>query len=106
MTIDVANEELLTLAQLAKRLPRRRKGRPIHPSTIHRWRYPGIREVRLECVRVGGVWYTSPAAFQRFCERLSQSNKPASPPPTRSEIIRPPTPDQAAIERELEERGA
>ena len=41
--IDVNLDELISLSQLARRLPRRRKGRPVAPSTIHRWRLPGIR---------------------------------------------------------------
>src|SRR4051794_16292033 len=69
--ISVGTEQLLTLAQLAKRPPRRRNGRPVHPSTMHRWRHPGIRGIRLECIKVGGAWHTSVEAFQRFCDRLS-----------------------------------
>lgn len=52
--INVGTEQLLTLSQLAKRLPRHRNDRPVHPSTCHRWRSPGVRGVRLECVRIGG----------------------------------------------------
>jgi hypothetical protein len=69
--IDVDHEHLLTLAQLARRLPRRRCDRPVHVATLHRWRRPGLRGIRLECVRVGGVWCTTMQAFQRFCDRLS-----------------------------------
>jgi hypothetical protein len=42
---------------------------------VHRWRKPGVRGVRLECIRVGGIWHTSTAAFQRFCDELSQQGK-------------------------------
>ena len=41
--INVGTEQLLTLSQLAKRLPRHRNDRPVHPSTCHRWRRPGVR---------------------------------------------------------------
>ena len=57
--INVGTEQLLTLSQLAKRLPRHRNDRPVRPSTCHRWRSPGVRGVRLECLRIGGIWHTS-----------------------------------------------
>ena len=77
--IDVVAEQLVTLAQLAKRIPARRNERPVHPSTIHRWRSPGIGGIRLDCIRIGGAWHTSMEAFQRFCLQLSnQSDSPAS----------------------------
>jgi len=82
MPIDVAREQLLTFADLARRLPRRRRGRPVHTSTIHRWRSPGIRSVRLEAVRIGGAWHTSWEAFTRFCEALTALEPDAELPAT------------------------
>src|SRR5262249_44551077 len=70
--IDVNHEHLVTLAQLAKRLPRRRQDRPVHPATVHRWRNPGVRGIRLECVRIGGIWMSTLEAFQRWCQRLTE----------------------------------
>lgn len=70
--IDVAKEKLVTFADLARRLPRRRRNRPVHVATIHRWRSKGLRGVRLEAVRVGGAWHTTMEAFARFCERLTR----------------------------------
>jgi hypothetical protein len=40
-------------------LPRKRRDRPVHASTVHRWRHPGVNGVRLEAVRIGGSWCTS-----------------------------------------------
>jgi len=34
--------ELKPLRELAGLVPPRRKGRPLHPSTLHRWRCVGI----------------------------------------------------------------
>jgi hypothetical protein len=69
--ISVNDEHLVTFSQLAKRLPRRRRDRPTNVSTIHRWRSPGVRGVRLEAVRLGGTWVTSLEAYQRFCSSLT-----------------------------------
>src|SRR5262245_34001391 len=107
--IDVNAETLLSLSQLAKRLPHRRAGRPVHPSTIHRWRSPGVRHVRLECLRVGGVWCTSVEAFQRFCDRLSEPGADPGPAtPGRRPSDRPARADgyHDEVERQLEELGA
>jgi hypothetical protein len=77
--IDVTTEQVLTFSQLAKRLPRRRRDRPTSASTIHRWRCPGVRGVRLEAIRLGGAWCTSLEAFQRFCEALTNRATPNTP---------------------------
>jgi hypothetical protein len=105
--INVADEQLLTLSQLAKRLPRHRNDRPVHPSTCHRWRSPGVRGVRLECLRIGGIWHTSWQAFQRFCERLTalEDGPSASAPPLTTEQVGDEV-YQERVERELRERGA
>jgi Protein of unknown function (DUF1580) len=105
--IDVANEPLITLAQLARRLPRRRKDRPVAPSTIHRWRAPGIKGVRLECVRVGGAWCTNLRAFQKFCDRLSELGDPhdGTVDDLRNETAVPKVDGrQARVERELDQK--
>jgi hypothetical protein len=107
-TINVSSEQLLTLSQLAKRLPRRRRDRPIHASTIHRWRHPGVRGVRLECIRIGGAWHTSVQAFQRFCDRLSMPDAVPSNSAPQQDNPEPKENQQYQdlVERELEERGA
>ena len=53
--IDIASEHLLTPSEAARGLPRRRRGRPIHVSTIFRWIDRGVRGVRLEAIRIGGA---------------------------------------------------
>ena len=73
--IDIRNEELVTFSELARRRPRRRKNRPVHVSTIHRWRKHGLNGVCLEATRAGGGWITSMQAFERFCRRLSESSQ-------------------------------
>lgn len=48
----------------------------LHPSTILRWIHRGVlgpasQRVKLEAFRLGGRWYTSAEALQRFAARLS-----------------------------------
>src|SRR5262245_57251435 len=87
--IDPTTETLITFAALARGLPRRRRGKPVHTSTIYRWRHPGLRGVQLEAVRIGGAWTTSLEAFSRFCSRLTAeangSAAPDAPPAPRAE---------------------
>lgn len=69
--IDSASESLISLAQAADELPRRRRGRKTHVSTIYRWALSGCRGIILETIQVGGTRCTSREALQRFFERLS-----------------------------------
>lgn len=71
MQIDPNCEHLITFKELAESLPRRRGDRPIHLSTIHRWRSRGLKGIRLEAIRIGGSWCTSREAFGRFASRLT-----------------------------------
>ena len=52
--IDVNGEQLLTLAEAARSLPR-----CPHIATIYRWISRGVKGVKLEAVRIGGTQYTS-----------------------------------------------
>jgi hypothetical protein len=66
-------EELLSFAEAAKRLP----GRP-HLSTIFRWVSNGVRGRILETLTIGGRRYTSRKALERFCA-ASPEARPAQP---------------------------
>ena len=101
--IDVNSEQIVTLSQLAKRLPRRRSGRPVHPATIHRWRNPGVRGVRLECVRIGGIWHTSLEAYQRWVDQLTAIETPGEPGSSASPSALKQTKHAAGIERRLDD---
>src|SRR5947209_2490630 len=57
--IDFASEDLLTLSQAADELPRRRRGRKTHVSTLYRWATAGCRGERLETVQIGATRCTS-----------------------------------------------
>jgi hypothetical protein len=69
--IDSASETLLPLAQAAGELPRRRRGRKTHVSTLYRWATVGCRGIVLETIQIGGTRCTSREGMQRFFERLS-----------------------------------
>lgn len=73
--IDLASETLLSFSEASARLPRRRAGRPVHPSTLYRWAAEGLRGVRLETIQVGGTLCTSIEALQRFFDRLERSRR-------------------------------
>jgi Protein of unknown function (DUF1580) len=70
--IDTTAETIVSLAQAAEELPRRRRGRKAHVSTLYRWATAGCRGVVLESIQIGATRCTSREALQRFYERLSQ----------------------------------
>lgn len=69
--IDINVETIISLAEAASFLPRRRAGKKPHVSCIYRWTTQGCRGVRLESVQIGGTRCTSREALSRFFERLS-----------------------------------
>ena len=72
-TIDIHAETVVTLAEAAKRLPPRGRGKRPHVATLYRWAQKGCRGIRLETIRIGGSLCTSLEALQRFCDRLTQA---------------------------------
>ena len=70
--IDVNSETLLTVRQVARRIPGR-SGKPINISAIYRWIQRGVDGKRLEAVRIGGRFYTSVEALERFSEPAGSS---------------------------------
>jgi len=85
-TIDLEHDELLTLGQACRLLPRKPS-----PPTLWRWRVKGVKIngqcIKLEAVRCGGVWVTTQAAMVDFIERQTTAATPATddqPDETRS----------------------
>lgn len=72
-TIDLIGEEVLTFAELARRVGRRRANRPTHVATIHRWRLRGLNGIRLAAAKHGGIWVTTVQAYQRFVDALTRA---------------------------------
>ena len=73
--IDIS-EEILPLSAWAKRLPRRRQGRPVNPATLYRWANQGLKGVRLEVIQIGGSTCTSKSALQNFFNALTEAENP------------------------------
>jgi hypothetical protein len=69
--IDLEIEQLITLPQAARLVPPARNGKKTHVSTILRWILRGVDGAHLEGARLGGRWFTSRGALQRFAERLT-----------------------------------
>ena len=73
---DISVEEPIRLHEAARIAGTGKRGRPIHPSTVFRWIWDGVRGpggelVRLEGLRIGKHWATSKQALQRFFEELT-----------------------------------
>ena len=73
--INTSLEPTFPLAKAARKHASARGDGPLNPSTLHRWRFPGIGGIRLECIKIGGVWHTSEQALQRFFEKLTAAQE-------------------------------
>ena len=105
--IDTTAEFPVPLSQAADGLPRRRRGRKTHVSTLFRWSSAGCKGVVLETIQVGGTRCTSREALQRFFERLTSPGATEASTP-RSPVLRSSARRLRDSERagaELEARG-
>ena len=73
------DEELLSLAEAARRLPKV-DGRKIAIPTLWRWCRRGLRGARLEYVRVGRKICTTREALMRFFTNLAELDERVPPP--------------------------
>ena len=69
--IDLTSEHLLTLSAAAKLLPKRRRGKRPHASTMYRWTDAGCNGIVLETIQIGGTRCTSRETLARFFHRLT-----------------------------------
>lgn len=74
MGIDIRAETLIPIGDVPHYLPRSKAGRKVSLATVHRWRQRGVQGRRLEAIKVGGRWYTSAEALQRYIDRLSHES--------------------------------
>ncbi len=59
-------DELIPIADVARRLRSARPGRKVHLSTLLRWITTGCHGRKLQAWRIGRAWYTSEAALAAF----------------------------------------
>src|SRR5262245_26472516 len=95
--IDIETETPISLAQASHRCPPGRGGKKPTLSCLLRWIMQGAAgprgRVKLEAARIGGRWFTSVQALQRFIERCT----PATDEP--AGVQRSPTRRQRESER-------
>jgi len=96
--IDPLNEELLSLSDAAKLLPRRRGGRKVHTATIYRWTTTGCKDIVLESTQVGGTRCTTKEALARFFERLADESGTRRRAASQQD-------DQSIVEKKLDAMG-
>ena len=84
--VEFNKDKLVLLSEASAFLPMRNQ-KPVHSSTLHRWRSHGINGVRLHCFRIGAIWYTTKAAIEQFCNPAEIVQQPLkrSADPTHSQ---------------------
>jgi hypothetical protein len=80
MPIDIQKENVISLAEAARTLPRVHGKRPAI-STLWRWCRKGLNGVQLEYVRVGRNIGTTIEALNRFFSALADADVPPTSPP-------------------------
>jgi len=87
--IDLERDELISLSQLARRIPST-TGRGVNPSSVFRWATKGVRGHRLEVVHVVGRMLTTWHAFVDFSAAVSSGriNSVATPVPLQARRVR------------------
>jgi hypothetical protein len=99
--IDIKTETTLLVSEVPNHPSLQREPR-LHQSTILRWIHRGVlgtggQRVKLEAFRLGGRWYTSLEALQRYAARLS--GEPAATPKTEAEKLQNAQAANAALEQ-------
>jgi hypothetical protein len=70
---DHHGETALTLTQAAKTFGRL-SGRTPHVATVHRWAIKGVRGVKLETIRLGGLRLVRPQAIEAFLANVNRGS--------------------------------
>lgn len=66
--IDVSRDQLITIAQAARMLPKKPS-----PASIWRWHARGVHGIRLPTVVVGRRRFTTDQAFQQFVRLVTEA---------------------------------
>ena len=67
-------EELLSLTDAAKEVPRPEGQKPPHVATVWRWAIKGVRGNKLEIVKIGSRKFTSREAITRFVAAANEKS--------------------------------
>jgi hypothetical protein len=107
MSLDA---DLLTISQVAARLPGSRGARRVHPATITRWILAGCPargggRVKLVATRAGSRWLVREADLQAFFAALG-AEPSGTPAPSTSSPGDPPSRTPAARRRAAEKAAA
>jgi hypothetical protein len=97
-----ADPDLLTISQIAARLPGSRGARRVHPATITRWILDGCParngvRVKLSATRAGTRWLVRESDLHTFFEALG-AEPPTAPAPRPSATARNAAKAGAALE--------
>ena len=98
--LDLENDVVLALRDVAKRVPPSRRGKRCNISTVYRWCSRGVRGRKLQSWEFGGKRITTVRALEEFCRPVTDESAPDAPP-TSAAAARA---DRRAAE-ELEEAG-
>ena len=78
-TIDPLKDELLTIAEAAKRLASR-------PCTMSVFRW--LKSGKLAGIKIGAKWFTTPAALEEFVRGCNPTSATGTPPPSPAALKR------------------
>jgi len=83
MMIDTLSETPISLGEVCRFLPKRRKGKRPAIATLYRWSTVGCRGIILETIQIGATRCTSREALQRFFDALTRqaAGSPMPDPP-------------------------
>jgi Protein of unknown function (DUF1580) len=104
------DEDVLTLAEAARRLPRLSRGRPTSPTTVWRWSRSGVStpagQIRLEVFSFAGRTVTTWQAVQRFLAAVARARgRQAGSAPTPTGHSTSPSAGRIAAKAMLDRQG-
>ena len=69
--LQILSEDVITLPEVAKEVPRSSEQKPLHYSTVFRWVHKGVRGHKLATVKVGHVHVTSRQRLHAFLKAIN-----------------------------------
>ena len=99
-TTDLLQEDVISLAGVARLFPGARGAERVSPTTTFRWATKGVRTpagvVKLETFRAGSRLFSTKQAVERFVTALSTPADPVATPTVRTPSARRKAGDAAA----------